>query len=299
MAKPSATAEIAAPWWSIAKAGDNAYAMRLDCGRAGDVRRVLLLADIHWDSSHCERELLRDCLNEAKALGAPVIIAGDFFDAMQGKWDPRSSQEVLRPEHRGGNYLDLLVSTAAEWLMPWKDSLAIISYGNHETSIRKRHEVDLLQRLCQELRREGSRVECGPYWAFVVLTAEFAGSKSHRDTITLCYHHGAGGGGEITRGLIDHSRTRSMYLADVYLSGHIHRRNQDENILTTVTARGVVERRRQLFLRASCWKDESSDGWHVQMGRAARPIGGWWLELHTRKPADGSGYSVDYRAVPT
>jgi Mn2+/Fe2+ NRAMP family transporter len=31
--------------------------------------------------------------------------------------------------------------------------------------------------------------------------AEFAGSKAQRDTITLCYHHGAGGGGEITRGL--------------------------------------------------------------------------------------------------
>jgi len=297
--KQPATAETAAPWWSISKAGDNAYSMRLDCGRAGDVRRVLLLADIHWDSAHCRWDLLKSTLDQAKVEGAPVVIAGDFFDAMGGKWDPRASHDAMRDIHRGGNYLDLLVTTAAEWLKPYSENLALISYGNHETSIRKRHEVDLLQRLCQELRREGSPVECGPYWGFVVFNVEFAGSKTQRDTVTLCYHHGYGGGGEITRGLIDHSRTRSMYSADVYLSGHIHRRNQDENILTSVTARGIVERRKQLFLRASCWKDESGDGWHVQMGRAARPIGGWWLELATRKPSDGGGYIVDYRGVPT
>lgn len=297
MPKVASVATSAQPWWSISKAEENAYLLRVACEHAGDSRRVLLLADIHWDSAHCERELLRGCLDEAKAIGAPVIIAGDFFDAMQGKWDPRSSQEVLRPEHRGGCYLDLLVSTAAEWLKPWKENLAIISYGNHETSIRKRHEVDLLQRLCQELRREGSPVQTGPYWAFVQIMASFAASKTHTDSVTICYHHGYGGGGEITRGMIDHSRTRSMYLADVYLSGHIHRRNQDENVLTTVTTRGVIKRRRQLFLRASCWKDESGDGWHVQMGRAARPIGGWWLELTARK--DARSYWLDYRAVPT
>jgi hypothetical protein len=282
-------------WWKLEKTDENAYRLGLELDRVGLRRRVLLLADVHWDSAHCRLDLLRDCLEEAKATGSPVVIAGDFFDAMQGKWDPRASQDALREEHRGGAYLDLLVSTAAEWLKPYAANLAVISYGNHETSIKKRHEVDLLQRLCQELRRMGSPVECGPYWGYLVVVGTYP--NGNRDNVKICWHHGHSGGGEVSRGINQHAVTRSQYEADVYLSGHIHRRNLDENVMTRVTARGNVRKRRQLFLRASCWKDESHDGWHVQQGRAARPIGGWWLEIEAIKHK--ATYKLDYRALPT
>lgn len=282
-------------WWTLLKTDANAYQLKVGFGQAKDARRVLLLADVHWDSAHCRLDLLRDAMEQAKAEGAPVVIAGDFFDAMQGKWDPRADQKALRDEHRGGAYLDLLVSTAAEWLKPYAANIAVISYGNHETSIKKRHEVDLLQRLCQELRRAGSPVECGPYWGYVVLVGDFP--NKNRDNVKICYHHGYGGGGEASRGFLDHNRTRGQYEADVYLSGHIHRRNCDENIITRVTSRGMVRKRRQLFLRASCWKDEAADGWHVQQGRASRPIGGWWLEVTATH--NKHGYKLDFRAIPT
>lgn len=284
-------------WWTLSNAGPHSYGLQLDFEANHQVRRILILADVHWDSAHCQLAALKETLAQAQAEGCPVIISGDFFDAMQGKWDPRSSQEALRPEHRGGSYLDLLVDTSSEWLAPFSENLALISYGNHETAIKKRHEVDLLQRLCHELRRGGSRVECGPYWGFVLVSGRFAMAEKQRDSFTIHYHHGFGGGGEITRGMIDQSRTRSQYLADVYVSGHIHRRNCDENVLTTVTARGVIRHRRQLFLRCSSWKNESSDGWHVQQGRAARPIGGWWLEVSAvRTP---QSYQLQYKAIPT
>lgn len=292
MAKTPPTA-----WWSIEQTAPHSYRLGIDFDTFGRTRRILLLADIHWDSAHCQLGMLEDTLRYAQSEGAPVIVAGDLYDAMQGKWDPRSSQDVLREEHRGGNYLDLLVDTSAEWLKPYSENMALISYGNHETSIKKRHEVDLLQRLCQELRRGGSRVQCGPYWGFCVVAGKFRQAPGQRDSFVIHYHHGYGGGGEVSRGLIDQNRTRSQYLADVYLSGHIHRRNCDENVLTTTTTRGVVRQRRQLFLRASSWKDESGDGWHVQQGRAARPIGGWWLEVTAVKEA--TSYRLNYRAVPT
>ena len=283
-------------WWQISKTDAHCYQLRLTFQKARDIKRLCLLADIHWDSAHCRLDLLKQCLDEAVSIGAPIVIAGDFFDAMQGKWDVRASQDTLRPEHRGGNYLDLLVSTAAEWLRPYAKNIAMISYGNHETSIKKKHETDLLQRLCQELRREGSPVECGPYWGFLQLICRIKDNASSQ-MISLHYHHGYGGGGEVTRGNIDHSRTRGMYFADVFLSGHIHRRNQDENIITMSTVKGQTHQRKQLFLRASSWKDESGDGWHVQQGRAARPIGGWWLEITPTVPI--KNYVFDYRAIPT
>lgn len=283
-------------WWQIRKTDSNAY--RLDCqfSGVGCTRRVLLISDAHWDNAHCRLDLLKKVFDEAVATDSVVVHVGDWFCAMQGKWDQRSSRDALRDEHHTGSYLDSLVSTSAEWLEPYAKHIALMSYGNHETSIKRKHEVDLLQRLCQELRRMGSPVECGPYWGYVLASGKFP-SKGQADTVRIHYHHGYGGGGEVSRGVIDHSRTRGMYDGDVFVSGHIHRRNMEENVLTKVSTRGLIEQRRQLFLRCSTFKDESGDGWHVAQGRAARPIGGWWLELQAQK--DPSGYSIDYRAVPT
>lgn len=287
--------------WEIAKTDSNVVVLRHHIGGLAQRQgRMLLLADIHWDSAHCERALLKKTLDEAKETNTPVFIFGDLFDAMQGKWDPRSSQDVLRPEHRGGNYLDLLVNTAIEWFTPYKDVIALVTYGNHETSILKRHEVDLIQRFVGGLRQMTSPALVGPYWGFVVLAASC--SYAHRDKADvvkkIAWHHGYGGGGEITRGLIDHSRTRSQYDADVYVSGHIHRRNCDENVVTRVTSRGLQYTSQQLFLRCSSWKQEN-DGYHVEKGRAARPVGGWWLNYADNRTLSVERYDLTFKPVAT
>jgi hypothetical protein len=58
--------------------------------------------------------------------------------------------------------------------------------------------------------------------------------------MTLHWHHGYGGW-KITAGLIDNSRTRGMYLADI-LSGHVHRRNSDENVVMHTDALGITQK---------------------------------------------------------
>jgi hypothetical protein len=292
-----ATAE---PWWSLEKTDSHAWRLDVQFDGTGHKRRILLLADIHWDNAHCRLDLLKQTLDIAKAEGAPIFSFGDHFCAMQGKWDKRSSADAMRDEHRGGNYLDLLVNTCADWFKPYASSLAMISLGNHETAIRRHHQVDLNQQLVGHLRREGSPVVSGPYWGFVVIGCMF-GAKGLSEIIKMHFAHGSGGGGMITRGLIDHSRTRSDYDCDIHVSGHIHRRNCDENVITRVTARGKIQQTPQLYLRCSTWKDESKDGYHVEQGRAARPIGGWWLELtgNKSKNVKSNTYTVDIKAVPT
>ena len=49
------------------------------------------------------------------------------------------------------NYLDALVQTAAEWFEPYASIIKVIGYGNHETSILKNCETDLIQRLADLL----------------------------------------------------------------------------------------------------------------------------------------------------
>lgn len=269
--------------WTISKSDSNACVLKVRWDNPKESRRILALADIHWDSALCDRDKLKADLDQALETNTPVMIFGDFFDAMQGKWDPRSSQEALREEHRGGSYLDLLVDTSFEWLQKYAPVLALISPGNHETSIQKRHEVNLTERLVTLLRREKSPCLLGTYWGFVVISSVLNGRTT---TNIMHYHHGYGGGGEVSRGLIDHSRTRGQYFADIYVSGHIHRRNCDENVITAVSPVGKIQHRKQLFLRCGSYKNET-DGWHAQQGRASRPIGGWWVRLSGSKTQSG------------
>ena len=57
----------------------------------GEKARYLFLSDVHFDSTHCDRDLLTKHLDEALAMNASVLVFGDWFDLMQGMYDPRRS----------------------------------------------------------------------------------------------------------------------------------------------------------------------------------------------------------------
>lgn len=273
--------------WNISELSRQVHRLTYENCHNGDEFWLLLQTDEHWDNAHCDLKLLARHHDEAVARNAPIFKFGDIFCAMQGKWDKRADQNQLRPEHRGGSYLDLLVNTAGKFYQRWDKNIALITPGNHEGSILQRHETNLTERLLVKLREKSAVPHMGSYGGFVQIQFRFG----HKPiTLTLNYHHGYGGGGEVTRGLIDNNRTRGQYLADIYIGGHIHRRNSDENIITYCSLFGTVKQQQQLFLRSSTYKDEADgNGWHTAQGRAARPKGGWWLKFTVR--ADGTGAS--------
>jgi hypothetical protein len=211
---------------------------------------------------------------------------------MQGKWDKRKSYSQLRPEHRGDDYFNKVGNTAAKFYSPYKEQIALISYGNHETAIIKHHDYDILKVLTEKLG-----CHLGSYQGFVTFAFEFNGT---RETVALdlCYHHGYGGGGEVTRGMIDNSRTRGQYDADIFYSGHIHRKNMDSNVMTRLSRSGKIIKKDQIFLRGSCYKQEceGGNGWHIEGGRAARPLGGWWLQFTYRYV--GKSRIIGVKAIP-
>jgi len=196
---------------------------------------VLLTSDWHWDSVHCNRDRLAEDLALAKKYNAAVLSLGDHFDVMGGKYDPRSNgKHDIREELQRGNYFDEVVRQGAEWLKPWKDQMALISLGNHETAVRKRQETCLTTRLVERLRFDGARVRQGAYAGWVL----FRGQKGERNSsiFRLWYHHGYGGGGPVTRGVIDYSRYLVDVDADAIVAGHIHQRTLIEAQRATVVA---------------------------------------------------------------
>ena len=109
-------------------------------------KKVLLLSDIHWDNPKCKRDLLRKHLEQAKEIGADILLNGDTFCLMQGAYDPRKSKSDILPEHNKSNYLDAVVNDAIEWFSPYAHLIKVVGYGNHETNILKRQETDVIER---------------------------------------------------------------------------------------------------------------------------------------------------------
>ncbi len=259
---------------------------------------VFLSSDWHWDSLHCDRDRLAADLATAKRINAAVLCLGDIFDCMGGKYDPRSNgKNDIRPELQTGNYFDELVSQAAEWLMPYRHQLAFISPGNHETAIRKRQETCLTTRLAERLRMAGSPIQCGGYAGWV-LARGYATSGRAASVHRIWYHHGYGGGGPVTRGVIDFSRYLSDVDADTIVAGHVHQRTLIEASRQRITSHGIPSISPIHLVRSASYKQESlTDGWAVEKGMSSRPLGGWWLRL--RLNSEKTALIASYHNTPT
>jgi hypothetical protein len=256
---------------------------------------IYVTSDWHWDSVKCNRELLHKDLSLAKSLNAPVICIGDVFDAMGGKYDPRSSKDEIRPELLHGNYFDEAVEQCAKWMKPFAGVIAVISPGNHETAIRKRQETCLTTRLVERLKMYGSPVQQGSYAGWVLVR----GKRNHRHIAThrIWYNHGYGGGGPVTRGVIDFSRFLIDVDADTIASGHIHQRTLIEATRQRVNSNGRVCVEPIYLVRSASYKDEClTDGWAVEKGLSSRPLGGWWLRLRWNR--EHSGLIASYHDKP-
>lgn len=256
----------------------------------------LLSADHHIDNPDCRRDLVEKHLKQAQERDALVFMFGDLFCAMQGKFDKRSDKTKIRPEHATGNYLDSLVSTTADFLRPYRTNIGLISLGNHETAILQRHETNLTERLVERLNIGNlDTVYSGGYGGYVRFMFESA-SKGGRSSKVLKYFHGYGGGGPVTKGVIQSQRQALIYPdADIMVSGHVHERYTMEYVQERIKDSGKVELRSQLHVRTPTYKDEYKDGfggWHIETGKPPKPLGAWWLKMEVDTHTGNVYYDV-------
>lgn len=252
--------------------------------KAGESKWFLLTSDRHHDNAHCDQALERVHLEQAKERDAHIIDIGDLFCAMQGKWDRRADTTQLRPEYIGGNYLDLMVGEATKFFAPYADRFLQISPGNHETSIIKRHETNLTERLVDRLNQKAGdhTIHLGGYSGWIRFQLYYAKGGVSR-SFNMFYHHGFGGGGPVTRGVIQTNRM-AVFLpdADFVYTGHTH----DEWLVPIQRARlsqaGKPYQDTQTHIRTPGYKDEyatGEGGWHIERGAPPKPTGACWLRF--------------------
>jgi hypothetical protein len=260
----------------------------------------LISSDRHHDNAHTKWELEKKHLDQALERKAGILDFGDLFCAMQGKFDKRADTSQCRPEHQRGRYLDSLVETAEDFYKPYAKNWLFMSPGNHETSITKRHETDLTERLAERLgKSKVGHPTVGAYCGYI----RFKPQRQNADlrsvgSMLLYYHHGYGGGGPVTRGVIQTNRM-GIYLPDaqIVVSGHTHDSWVMPISRSRIARSGNTFIDRQTHVRIPGYKDEftGGNGWHNERGGPPKPNGAYWIRVYSA--VEGSRETIEYEIL--
>lgn len=280
--------------WTVERGGPVCTKVRIEFEKSPEWEQWFLVsADRHIDNPKSDIALQKFHLEQAKERDAGVMDFGDFFDAMQGKTDKRSSKRDLLarfaalhldPEDDQTSYLNALVDYGAEFLAPYIKQFVVIGEGNHESSVANKLEYNLLDGLFREINRMGGTQVCkGGYrgWVKFQFQDKKGGMRIGRRAY---YHHGSGGGGPVTKGVIQTNR-RAVYLpdADYVFTGHIHEQWNLKIPRVRLLESGREVADVQHHVQLPTYKEEylnTGGGFHHEKGGPPKPIGAWWMRFY-------------------
>jgi len=279
--------------------------------KADEGPSILFLGDLHLDNPKADRKAAARILSEAVSKDAAIVLLGDTFDVMQGRNDRRSAKAALREQYAGrDDYLLAVLEDVRDFLLPYASHIWLMLDGNHETAITKYNEVNLTKLLVHELRREGSLVVSPGYQSYAMLGLAYSNTKFDKGQsdmrVPFWVTHGHGGGGPVTKGVIQAARRAVTYPdARFVVSGHIHTSYFVAHEQHRITPQGHTYDTEQEHYVVGSWKDEHSPrgGFHVERGRGPTMPSGWWADFYRPR---NSAHTQDYdrgawrfsRAIP-
>ena len=245
----------------------------------------LLRSDAHHDNPHSDNAMEKKHLDQCVERKGFILDNGDAFCAMQGKGDPRASKDDIKEEHKGGNYLDKLVDTYAEFLKPYAENILVMGKGNHETSVYKHRETDLTQRLVNLLNgKTNSAIKAGQIANWIGIRARTKKRNRSLGTVWLYMFHGSGGGGPVTKGVIGANRMGVVLPdANIVATGHTHDHWILPNARARITNDGTEYIDEQLHVKIPTYKNEygvKDSGFHMEKGRPPKPLGAIWIKFY-------------------
>lgn len=269
---------------NLIKHEKNIHELRVD----GSSFRMGMFSDIHWDNPKCDWNLLKHDLDYCLKNEIPIMFNGDTFCLMQGAYDPRKMKGDIRPEHNNARYFDSIVETAVDFFLPYANLMTVVGYGNHETSIIKRQETDVIQRFVTLLNyKAGSNVMTGGYGGWLIVNQLLKAKSNITQATKIKYFHGSGGGGLVTKGALNLTRAMEMYEGyDVFTMGHIHENSARNDVRDSINfhpTKGYYFNHKQIHsMITGTYKEEYINGlygWHVERGAPMKPVGGRVLTI--------------------
>jgi hypothetical protein len=142
----------------------------------------------------------------------------------------------------------------------------------------------LTQRTVERMRQEGaSNLHLGAYTGWIRLVCNRGPRALHK---VISYHHGYGGGGPVTRDVIQSAR-KAVYLpdADIVWSGHTHDSWQLPIERLRLSEKDNTYTDRQVHVKTAGYKrsHKQQGGWEIERGMPPKPIGAYWLRMYWNK----------------
>ena len=186
--------------------------------KAGQVIKLALYSDIHFDSPDCDRETLKKHLDSNIKDGRYILFDGDFFDAiLLGDRKRATAHHITNTD----NQLNVKLNEAFEFLKPYQKNILFFGRGNHEESILKYNGLDVLEMLTTMLNVGSEhKILYGNYANFLRFT--FKQNNRNEYHYDIFAHHGCGGSAPATKGMLDFGALTKGINADLIWLAHKH-----------------------------------------------------------------------------
>lgn len=181
-----------------------------------------LFSDIHIDSPAHDRKSFEEDMNAIAAKKGRVFINGDIVDGIM----PTDRKRYARAgdQFKEDSQINARVDLVVERLKPWADHIDYIGFGNHEASIVKYNNTDILHLIAKDLSAYRSKalpaIRRSGYVGFIEL--KFARNGGGVQRFVIYRTHGNGGNSPVTLGTIALNRLYTTYNADLCWIGHSH-----------------------------------------------------------------------------
>jgi len=243
-----------------------------------DVFTLKPIFDVHLGNSYCDKQAFISYLADSDDK-TYFIGGGDIMDSIITKDIKRYQKHSDATE--GDDIIDQQIKMAYELLLPYKDRIIGLGTGNHEDAITKYCATNPTRRLCELL-------DVKPLGYSWIVTLRFSRPSGGGRKLIIKGHHGWGGGSR-TQGadLTKFSKDMNYWDADMFLYGHVHKRQSDKIDRLSVAGKQLLAKPKYLFICGSFLKTLSLTDEATYSEKAGYPpiaIGG--LNIKVRPTRD-------------
>lgn len=250
-----------------------------------DTLKIMLASDIHLDSIYSDTKLFQEHLKRAVEENVYILLIGDILDIMQLRLDKRAHKSELANDLVGGrgDYLNQIIEKTVNFFLPYKNNILLMTYGNHELSILKKYEIDMLKLITQQL---GCLL--GGYDGYITFNWHLYNEAGTNFTRRIYYHHGIGGNAPMTMGILNHKRADIWIRgADIVLSGHRHKTFYYEEVVMDINHRNQRTYRNVLHLQLPTYqKKDGAVSFSTVRGYSPSAMGAYVIEFKLRPVYD-------------
>jgi hypothetical protein len=241
----------------------------------GDTIKIKPIFDVHYGNKYCDVRKFREYLADSDEY-TYFMGGGDLIDSIVAT-DPRYSK------HADGTpsaaIIDDQVKGFLEMIEPYKDRIIGLGRGNHEDVIIRKCGTDPVARMCEKLG-------CAYLGLSGLIRLILSENGNRGRTIIIRWHHGWGSGSR-TQGadLTKYSKDTSYWDADLFLYGHVHRKQSDRVPRLGLVGEKLVSKPKMIgicgtFLRT--YSDTTDSTYSELKGYPPTEIGGLTVNIQPK-----------------